>query len=104
MQIKGTLIKALELQTGTGQNGVWKKKQYIIETKGDYPKKICVTAWNKAIANMDINLNSEVTIDLDIESKEYNGKWYTDIKVWKVDGKSQPEASQESEVEDILPF
>lgn len=103
MQITGTLIKSLKLETGTGQKGIWKKKQYILETKDQYPKKICITAFGKSIPHMDINMNSEVTLTVDIESREYNERWYTDIKVWKVEGKLQPTVDQENEDEN-LPF
>ena len=44
MQINGKLINLLPLQTGQGKNGnEWKKQEFILETSGQYPKKVCIT-------------------------------------------------------------
>lgn len=49
MQLTAKLIQLLPLQTGTGKNGDWKKLDIIVETDGQYPKKICVSIWGDKI-------------------------------------------------------
>lgn len=85
MEINGKIIQVLEEQSGNGRNGVWKKRDYILETKSQYPKKVCVTVWGDKIEQFGMQTGDEVSVGIEIESREYNGRWYTDVKAWKVD-------------------
>lgn len=93
MELKGKIIQLLAPQTGEGKNGTWKKQEYIIEIPGQYPKKVCFYAWGDTIDNFAIKEGDEVTASIDIESREYNGKWYTNIKAWKVTKEQAQQAS-----------
>jgi len=86
MQCSAKLIQLLPLQTGTGKNGQWKKQDIIVETEGStYPKKICVSIWGDKIDAGQLQPGNQLKIDFDIESREYNGRWYTDVKAWKIE-------------------
>ncbi|MBI5539895.1 MAG: DUF3127 domain-containing protein [Bacteroidia bacterium] len=85
MNIIGELIQMLPLQTGTGKNGEWKKQDIIIETKGQYPKKVCIAIWGDKINTSVLKIGNELDVSCDVESREFNGKWYTDVKAWKVE-------------------
>ena len=85
MEITGRIIQLLPLQTGQGKNGVWKKQDFVIETDGQYPKKVCISAWGDKISENVLVEGKEVTVSFDIESREFNGRWYTDVKAWKVE-------------------
>ena len=85
MQITAKLIQLLPLQTGTSKNGEWKKQEVILETEGTYPKKVCVSFWGDKIDEKSLQLGNMLKIEFDIESREYNGRWYTDLKAWKVE-------------------
>ncbi|HLA53584.1 MAG TPA: DUF3127 domain-containing protein [Flavitalea sp.] len=85
MQLTAKLFQLLPLQTGTGKNGQWKKQDIIVETEGQYPKKVCVSIWGDKIDAQKLKPGAMLTIDFDVESREYNGKWYTDVKAWKID-------------------
>lgn len=84
MQISAKLIQILPLQSGTGKNGEWKKQDIIVETQEQYPKKICVSVWGDKIPSQPLIVGINLLIDIDIESREYNGRWYTDVKAWKI--------------------
>jgi len=84
MQISAKLIQILPLQSETGKNGEWKKQDIIVETQEQYPKKICVSVWGDKIPSQPMMLGENLLIDNDIESREYNGRWYTDVKAWKI--------------------
>lgn len=84
MQISAKLIQIFPLQSGTGKNGEWKKQDIIVETQEQYPKKICVSVWGDKIPSQPLIVGINLLIDIDIESREYNGRWYTDVKAWKI--------------------
>lgn len=88
MQLTAKLIQILPLQSGVGRNGEWKKQDIIVETDGQYPKKICISLWGDKFSNVPLNLNDMYTIDFDVESREYNGRWYTDVKAWRISQQS----------------
>ena len=108
MEITGKLTKVLPLESGEGKSGKsWKKQGFVIETDGKYPKKICLTAWGDTIEYLaKVQHGAEVTCSTDISSREYNEKWYTDVKAWKIETNSEvsvPEPNQ-TEQPDDLPF
>lgn len=85
MQLTAKLIQLLPLQTGAGKNGQWKKQEFIVETEGTYPKKVCISIWGDKIDESQLKIGNDLKIDFDIESREYNGRWYTDVKAWKIE-------------------
>lgn len=87
MEIQGKIIQVLPLQSGVGKASgkEWKKQDYILETIDSFPKKICFNLWGDAIDRAQLQVGEEVTVQIDIESREFNGRWYTDVKGWRVD-------------------
>ena len=85
MQLTAKLTQLLPIQIGTGKNGEWKKQDIIVETDGQYPKKVCISIWGDKINEGQLQIGNLLQIDFDIESREYNSKWYTDIKAWKIE-------------------
>ena len=85
MQLTAKLTQILPLQTGSGKNGEWKKQDIIVETDGQYPKKICISVWGDKINAKQLVVGNKLKIDFDVESREYNSRWYTDVKAWKVE-------------------
>ncbi len=95
MEIKGKVIQILPVQSGESARGPWQKQEYILELPGQFAKKICMYAWGDSIDTLSLKEGEEVTASIDIESREYNGRWYTNIRVWKVVRES-PEAAAPS--------
>ncbi len=93
MQLTAKLAAILPEQTGNGKNGTWKKQDIIVETDGQYPKKVCISLWGEKYDRNLLKVGSKLTISFDIESREFNGKWYTDVKGWKVEGDKQSDSS-----------
>ena len=85
MQITAKLIQLLPLQTGVSRNGEWKKQDIVVETNERFPKKICISVWGDKINPVHLIKGNLLSIDFDIESREFNGRWYTDIKAWKIE-------------------
>ena len=84
MEIKGKIIECLPVKSGQSSNGEWRKQEYVLETDSQYPKKVCFMVWGEKIEQFAIQQSETVEVSIDLESREYNGRWYTDVKAWKV--------------------
>jgi hypothetical protein len=117
MEIKGKIVTILPLASGTSAKGVWKKQEYILQTTEQYPKKICFVVWGEKIDEYALKAGDAVEVSIDIESREFNGRWYTDVKAWKVVKESKgapapddslpplpPEPPMGDDMADDLPF
>ena len=104
MEIKGKIIIVLPLQTGEGRNGTWKKQDYVLEYNRDsqYPKKMMFNLWGDKIDQFAIKEGQEVKVDFDIDCREYNGRWYNDIRAWRIEADA-PSAQGNNFVPDDVP-
>ncbi|NJK97679.1 MAG: DUF3127 domain-containing protein [Bacteroidales bacterium] len=86
LELSGKLIQILPLQSGNGKNGTWQKQDFVIETQDQYPKKVCFSAWaDKADQVKTLTPGTPVKVAFNAESREFNGKWYTDLRIWKLE-------------------
>lgn len=83
LEIKGRIIAVLEEKTGEGKNGKWQSQDAVIETDGQYPKKVCFNMFGDKI--IPLSIGQEVNVSFEVESKEFNGRWFTNLRAWKVD-------------------
>ena len=116
LQITGEVTTVLEEESGEGKKGTWRKQSFILKTPGEYPKDICLIQWGDNIDKFAVQSGETITAHIDIQSREYNGRWYTDVKAWKIDRKEgggaskppnfdEPPLPEEPEGEDdSLPF
>jgi len=87
LEIIGRLIKKLPVQSGTSARGEWKKQEFVVETQESFPKKVCMNVWGVESVS-DFARYSEgdlLKISINIESREYNQRWYTDIRAWRIE-------------------
>jgi hypothetical protein len=84
LTITGEVIDILEEAGGEGKNGPWRKQEFVLEIPGQYPKQVCVVERGDNIDKFGVQKGETLTAHIDIQSREYNGRWYTDIKAWKV--------------------
>ena len=82
--ITGTVKRILDEQSGTSKNGPWRKQEFILETEDKYPKPVCIAHWGDDIDAFNIQVGERLTAHVDVQSREYNGRWYTDVKAWRV--------------------
>lgn len=112
MELTGKVIAVLDTQSGTSSRGnSWEKKEFVIETQEQYPKKACFTLFNKT--ELCPKVGEEVTVYFNITANEHNGKWYNSVNAWKVEkpqpAQPAPEPTQTStqqptKASDDLPF
>ncbi len=84
MEITGRIKQLLPEVTGEGKNGTWKKQEFILETQDQYPKSVCIAVWGDKINMSNFSIDELITVSINIESREYNSRWYTDVKAWKI--------------------
>lgn len=84
MEVEGKVILALGERSGTSRAGnPWKVKEYVLETKENYPRKIAFDFFGDKADQYNLNVGDEIRLSFDIESREYQGRWYTSIRGWK---------------------
>ncbi len=90
LDLKGRLVKKLPLVSGEGRNGKWEKQEFVIETDDQYPKKICISLWGDNIKKLEsVQEGDKLTVSVNIESREYNERWYTDVRAWRIQAESE---------------
>lgn len=83
MEIEGTLVQILPLESGVSRSGnPWSKATVIIETLGQYPKKVALTNMKNAEEYSKLPIGSQIKFKIDVESREFNGRWYSDIRAY----------------------
>ncbi len=87
MEITGKIIAVLPERGGISKTGnEWKMQEYVLETHEQYPRKMCFNVFGAdKIAQFNIQAGEEMTVSFDINAREYNGRWYNDIRAWKVE-------------------
>ena len=95
LQITGEVISVLEEKSGTGQNGEWRKQDFILETVGQYPAQICIGQWGERIDEFEVTVGETLTVHIDLKSREYNDRWYTDVTAWRIEREGQVATGRE---------
>jgi hypothetical protein len=86
MEIQGKLIQVLPIESGTSKSGKdWTQQTIIVETGDQYPKKVAIQCPEKLIDTVrNYQIGHTITCQVNIESRESGGKWYTSVKAWKI--------------------
>ncbi|HRF85842.1 MAG TPA: DUF3127 domain-containing protein [Alloprevotella sp.] len=95
MEISGKIIAALPPRGGVSQRtgNSWKTQEFVIETHEQYPRKCVFNVFGEdRLQEMNIQVGEELTVSFDIDAREYNGRWYNDIRAWKVERNAAPAA------------
>jgi hypothetical protein len=105
-EITGKVMLLLPEQSGTGKNGQWLRQDFVIETEEQFPRKVCFSAWGDKVALVkSMKPGTYVKVSFNIESREFNSRWYTDLRIWKVESADTLPASGHpaSEPEPLMP-
>ena len=86
MEITGKVVRLGNLTEGTSARGPWRKQELIIETEEQYPRTVCLICWTNQIDEIQkFAPGQTIKAQIEISSREFNGKWYTDVRVWRFD-------------------
>ncbi len=95
MEFEGVVYRKLPEVSGTSARGTWKKQDVVFEIPSEFSRKICVTFFgDRAEDAAALHEGDAATVSVNVESREYNGKWYTDVRAWKIVRKSAADPSQ----------
>ena len=87
LEIEGTLAQKLPVQSGSSARGPWAKQEFILEyPDGNFTAKACFTAWgqDKVQDLGKYQVGDKVKVSFNLKSREYNGRWYNDLQIWKI--------------------
>ena len=87
MDLTGKVIAIMEARSGvssrTGNN--WMTQEYVIEVPGQYPRKMLFNIFGEdRIKQFNIQPGEEITVQFDIDAREYNGRWFNDIRAYNI--------------------
>jgi|DEB19_MinimDraft_2_1074335.scaffolds.fasta_scaffold04183_2 hypothetical protein len=97
MDLKGKVILTLPVVTGEGKNGQWRKQEFLIETGDQYPKKVMFGLMGTKIDQNPYSIGQEVVVSFDAESREYNGRYFTNLNAWKVTPAGSAPSNQQNQ-------
>lgn len=87
MEITGKIIVAAEPRGGVSSRtgNSWKVQEFVIETHDQYPRRCMFSVFGEdKLKEMNIQVGDELTVSFDIDAREYNGRWFNDLRAWKV--------------------
>ena len=95
MEIQGKIIAVLPTRSGTSARGTqWSSQTSVIETQEQYPKKLAFDVINDKIDQFNIQVGEFLTVQFDINAREYNGRWFNSVNAWNVIRQSQQAHAQ----------
>ena len=100
MEFEGVVYKIMPVTRGTSARGEWQRQDVVFEVPSEFSRKICVTFFNKESDVAKLHEGETYVVSVNVESREYNGRWYTDVRAWRV----QPKQQQAQPPVDNAPF
>lgn len=95
MEIQGKIIVVLPERSGVSQRGnQWRSISYVLETQEQYPKKLAFDVTNDKIDQLNIQFGEILTVQFDINAREYNGRWFNSVNAWNVIRQTQQSPAQ----------
>ena len=92
MEFEGVVWRVLPQIKGTSARGEWVKQEVVFELPGEFNRKICVGFWgDKAQEAAMLKPGETIAVSANVESREYNGRWYTEVRAWRINRKSAAE-------------
>ena len=96
LEIEGRIARKLNVQSGTSARGAWEKQEFVLEIQeGSFPSQVCMNVWgaDKVRELEKYQVGDRVKVAFNLSSREYNGRWYTDVRVWRIEPVSGDGAS-----------
>lgn len=85
LNVTGRVLQILPLQQGTSKAGKpWKSQMFVLDTGGQYPKKVPIKLFGESVDKFPLQVGQEVTASLDLDGREWEGKWFPEIKAWNI--------------------
>ena len=92
LELDCKIINKLAVQNGQSARGAWTKQEFVVEYQdGQYSEKAVLLAWGSdRVKDLEgFQVGDHVKVNFKIQAREYNGRWYNDIRVWKISRNQQ---------------
>ena len=107
MELEGRIARKLNVQTGTSARGSWAKQEFIFEyQEGNFPSQVCMNVWgdDKVKELEKYQVGDKVKVSFNLNSREYNGRWYTDVRAWRIEPAGALPAQTEAHLQQSAPL
>lgn len=104
--VEGKIIQKLDVESGQSARGPWQKQNFIIETTdSQFPRKVCIGLWTNQIPILQsYQIGDMIRAYINIESREFNGRWYTDVRAWKLENPALVAMPQQGMPQQGMPY
>ena len=88
LELEGRIVRKLGVQSGTSARGPWSKQEFVFEyQEGNFPTQVCMNVWGEdKVRDLDkYQVGDKVKVSFNLSSREYNGRWYTDVRAWRIE-------------------
>lgn len=106
LELEGKIISKLPVQSGTSARGPWQKQEFVIEyQEGNYPTQVCMNVWGEEkVKDLErFQAGTSVKVSFNLNSREFNGRWYTDVRAWRIESTSAAAAPVQQPVAGPVP-
>lgn len=87
LELEGRISRKEAKLSGQSPRGSWVKQDFILEYQdGNFPAEVCFTSFgNEKVAELDkFQVGDLVKVSFNLRAREYNGRWYNDLRVWRI--------------------
>ena len=87
LELEGTIRQKMGVQSGTSARGPWAKQEFVVDfPDGNFTSQACFTAWGQdKVQELDkYQVGDRVKVSFNLKSREYNGRWYNDLQIWRL--------------------
>ena len=88
LELEGRIARKMNVQSGTSARGSWSKQEFVFEyQEGNFPSQVCMHVWGEdKVRELDkYQVGDKVKVSFNLSSREFNGRWYTDVRVWRME-------------------
>lgn len=88
LELEGRIARKLGVQSGTSARGAWSKQEFVFEyQEGNFPTQVCMNVWGEdKVKDLEkYQVGDKVKVSFNLSSREYNGRWYTDVRAWRIE-------------------
>lgn len=88
MELTGKIITEFNERGGVSSRtgNEWKAKSFVLEVPGEYPRKLVFDVFGSdRLQAFNIQVGETLTVHFDIDAHEYNGRWFNDIRAFRID-------------------
>lgn len=102
LEIEGNITQFLGVQRGTSARGAWAKQDFVLEyQEGNFPSSVCMSVWGEDKVNdlSRYHVGDKVKVSFNLSSREYNGRWYTEARAWRISSVQEERQMQQAQMQ-----